>query len=628
MPRTFNSGLLDSADAIIVVPPFGGIDRPCLAAHLLQACAKDRGINVRVLYANLMFAREIGESEYCTIAYAPVFDLVGESFFAPLAFDREPFSEAAFYLRPNPGYAGSPLDCKLPLEEMQRLQERAASWVEEVAAEVCASGAPIVGCTSAFEQTGASVAILRAIRRRNPQCITLLGGANCQGEMAKGLGQLHAPIDFIFSGDSESTFPEFLENYLRNGTLPSERIVTGKPCMELDGLPTPEFDEYFEQRNKFLPGGPTAAKPDPWLPYESSRGCWWGAKQHCTFCGLNGEGMSFRERRPARVIDDLQSMSKKYRSKRVFMLDNIMPHSYFNSLAPALAKLEPKLEIFYEQKANLTLAKMVALRRAGIDFIQPGVESLSTDFLKLMRKGVTARQNVNMLRYARSVGISVSWQLLYAFPNDRAEYFAETLKLVRLLRHLEPALGIHHLTIDRFSPYFNQAKDYGIENVRPMPAYDSIFPPGAPLDQIGYHFVGEYRSESRENREVIRALSQEIQCWKDAWRQDVAPILSVVEMVPGSFMLLDTRSGSEKEKILFINQAQAFAALAGGRIEKLSEEAVQWALDNKVAVMLDGVLAPLAVAEPELLTRFEAYSPEGEKNVTVTEPLVHIAQAV
>lgn len=619
---------MENADAIIVVPPFGAIDRPCLAAHLLQACARNRGIHVKVLYASLMFAREIGESEYSVIAYAPVVDLVGESFFAPLAFDREPFSEAAFYLRPNPGYAGSPLDCKLPLEQMQRLQNRAASWVEEIADEICASGAPIVGCTSAFEQTGASVAIFRAIRRRNPQCITLLGGANCQGEMAKGLGQLHSPIDFVFSGDSESTFPEFLENYFRNGTLPSERIITGKPCMELDALPTPEFDEYFEQRDKFLPGGPTAAKPDPWLPYESSRGCWWGAKQHCTFCGLNGEGMSFRERNPARVIDDLQSMSTRYRSNRVFMLDNIMPHSYFNTLAPALAKLEPKLEIFYEQKANISLDRMVALRRAGIDFIQPGVESLSTDFLKLMRKGVTARQNVNMLRYARSAGVSVNWQLLYAFPNDRIEYFVETLNLVRLLRHLEPALGIHHLTIDRFSPYFNQPEEYGIENIRPMPAYNSVFPPEAPLERIGYHFVGEYRSGSRENPEIIRALAHEIQSWKAAWNQSVVPNLSVIEMVPGNFMLLDSRSGGGNERMLFINEDQAFAALVGGRIEKLPEESVQWALENKVAVMLDGALTPLAIAEPELLERFENQSSGAVRNTTNVEPLVHIAYAV
>ncbi len=310
------------------------------------------------------------------------------------------------------------------------------------------------------------------------------------------------------------------------------------------------------------------------------------------------------------------------------MLDNIMPHKYFNTLLPELAESEPKLRIFYEQKANISLAKAAALRRAGVEFVQPGIEALSTDFLKLMRKGVTARQNVNLLRYARSVGISVNWNLLYAFPGDRIEWYLETLKLVPLLRHLGPPTGVHHLSIDRFSPYFNQPEEFGIRNVRPMAAYAPVFPDGAPLDQIAYHFVGEYRSESRENPEVIRTLTQEVQHWNDSWNQDVLPSLCVLEIVPGNFMLLDTRSGPQEEKIFFIDETQAFAALAGGRPEKLPEESVFWALENKVAIMLDGVLAPLAVAEPELLARFEAQNSESGKNVPMAEQLVHIAQAV
>src|SRR5438552_9078505 len=282
------------AEAIIVVPPFAGIDRPCLAVHLLQACAKGRGINVGVVYANLMLAREIGESVYSSLCYASTAHLAGESFFAGLAFDVNPFSDFGFHLQPNPDHAGSKLDFNVPLDELQRLQEKLGEWVEQLAAGICASGTPIVGCTTAFEQTAASVAILRAIRAQSPQCITLLGGSNCEGEMAEGIAKLHAPIDFIFSGESEITFPQFLEGYRRNGAFPPTRIIRGKPCMEMDSLPTPEFDEYFEQLAMFLPNSQTAKGQDAWLPYETSRGCWWGEKQHCTFSGIDGETRSSR----------------------------------------------------------------------------------------------------------------------------------------------------------------------------------------------------------------------------------------------------------------------------------------------------------------------------------------------
>ena len=222
----------------------------------------------------------------------------------------------------------------------------------------------------------------------------------------------------------------------------------------------------------------------------------------------------------------------------------------------------------------------------------------------------------------------MNWNLLYGFPGDQIEFYVETLKLVPLLRHLNPPTGVHHLSIDRFSPYFNKPEQYGITNVRPMAAYNSVFPAQAPLDQIAYHFVGEYRSGSREAPEVIRALTAEVDRWCAAWEnQDVLPTLCVIEIVPGNFMLLDTRSGSGEERILFIDEAQAFAALVGGKPETLKKESVTWALENKVSVMLDNMLVPLAVAEPELLARFEAQNSEPTKSIAnAGEQLVRIAQ--
>src|SRR5207237_3798341 len=109
-----------------------------------------------------------------------------------------------------------------------------------------------------------------------------------------------------------------------------------------------------------------------WLPWETSRGCWWGQKRHCTFCGLNGEGMEFRARSADRTIADLQDLLARYPECNIAMSDNIMPHSYFRTVLPQLALIRPKAEIFYEQKANLTLQKVRALARAGITRIQPG----------------------------------------------------------------------------------------------------------------------------------------------------------------------------------------------------------------------------------------------------------------
>src|SRR5262249_14390972 len=151
----------------------------------------------------------------------------------------------------------------------------------------------VVGCSTMFQQTAASVAMLKSVKRLRPEIVTVLGGANCEGEMAAGILSLDAGIDFVFSGESDASFPKFLQ-VLASGSRPPGPVIPGEPCLTLDMLPTPDFAQYYEQLEYFLPDGLLAPWEEIWLPYESSRGCWWGQKHHCTFCGLNGqEGMVF-----------------------------------------------------------------------------------------------------------------------------------------------------------------------------------------------------------------------------------------------------------------------------------------------------------------------------------------------
>lgn len=57
------------ADAVLIVPPFADICRPALGVHLLQACAEQAGLRVRILYANILFATLSGRAIYNAICY-------------------------------------------------------------------------------------------------------------------------------------------------------------------------------------------------------------------------------------------------------------------------------------------------------------------------------------------------------------------------------------------------------------------------------------------------------------------------------------------------------------------------------------------------------------------------------
>src|SRR5205807_8166536 len=125
----------------------------------------------------------------------------------------------------------------------------------------------------------------------------------------------------------------------------------------------------------------------PSLLFETSRGCWWGAKSHCTFCGLNGGAMAFRSKSSGRVMEELNYLVDKWHIDQVEAVDNILDMKYSNNVLPALALSPRPVHLFYEVKANLTRKQVQMLQRAGVRRIQPGIESLSDHVLQLMRKG-------------------------------------------------------------------------------------------------------------------------------------------------------------------------------------------------------------------------------------------------
>ncbi|GHG97259.1 RiPP maturation radical SAM C-methyltransferase [Comamonas sp. JC664] len=602
---------LAPADALLILPPFAGFSYGGLGVHLLQACAREAGLEARVLYANLHLAGEVGQRTYVDMAcdYACTPELFGERFFARAAFDRPALA------LPEDGsqderFTGAiaQFGMRLDLARMRELEARAYDWADRMGQAIARCGFPVVGASTTFEQTAAAIALLRAVKRHRPETVTLLGGANCEGEMAQGLASTGAPVDYIFSGESEAAFVELLRE-LRAGRRPEPRIITSAMRRDMDALPRPRYEEYYAQRERLLKNLGDPAQ-ETYVLYETSRGCWWGELHHCTFCGLNGLGMKFREKSPERVLTDLKALLDDHPTKRVWLTDNIMPTSYFRTLLPRLAEELPGVELFYEEKANLSLDKVMLLRAAGVTHIQPGIEALSTPLLKRMNKGVSAAQNIAMLRYTRAAGVTNSWNLLYAFPGDSAQEYEDVLALMPALRHLNPPQGLGRLRVDRFSPYYDKASEHGVRNLQPFAAYADVFPPGTDLSKVAYYFTADYDTGLEGRKDLVQRLSDEVGRWRDAWDKGTreGPALAVRRARPGLFILVDTRGLGLGPEVTFLDEEKATTVLVGppGNARAGLEDArVAWAVSHKYGAMVEGRYVPLATASPELLKEFE-----------------------
>ncbi|HEX2571143.1 MAG TPA: RiPP maturation radical SAM C-methyltransferase, partial [Polyangia bacterium] len=348
----------------------------------------------------------------------------------------------------------------------------------------------------------------------------------------------------------------------------STLVGEGRPApVAMDQVPTPDYDDYFAdlERSPFRDVLLTSAV----LPIETSRGCWWGEKQHCTFCGLNGSTMAFRGKSPERAFADFVELATRHRHLRFAAVDNIISLDHIKHVLPRLVELGADLSIFYETKANLTKEQLLLMREAGIAAIQPGIESFSDPILRLMRKGVAGWQNVRLLKWCAQLGIRPLWNLIYGFPGEPPEEYARMAAQVPALIHLTPP-NLVRLQVQRYSPYHQSPEDFGITLRGASASYRFIYPlDDRTLAELAYDFDYAY-GDGRDPEAYVAPLRETI----DRWQRDAKDRQStlVYHRGPGFLRIVDRRQGFGYESYLLEgSEALIYLACDGGS----TAEAVQ-----------------------------------------------------
>jgi ribosomal peptide maturation radical SAM protein 1 len=612
-----DDALSAGADVCLVSMPYASLSRPSMALGLLRAILEADALSVSVAQADLWFAETIGLRRYEICASdSPIVNLAGEWTFAGAAFADDPRREEkdAEYLRQvhvmhesstsaQPGH--QPVAMRRPvadalIRDLWAMRSAATLFVDEAARRVLATGARVVGCTSTFEQHVASLALLRRIRELDPDVITMLGGANCETVMGETTHRCFPWVDYLVSGEADGIIAGLCRLALSRGRAvepgelprgvlgPGHRAAEPGPARpgrlpravfsDLDSLPTPRFDAYFQT----LAESSLRSSVRPGLPVETSRGCWWGAVHQCTFCGLNGTGMGYRSKSAERVLAELNELEDRYGISDFEAVDNILDMGYFKSLLPTLAADGRQRRFFYEIKANTTRERIEEMLRAGITWVQPGIENLHTEVLRLMDKGIQGWQNVQLMKWARELGLRLSWSILWGFPGEKDEWYEEMAGWIPALEHIPPPAATVKLRFDRYSVYHEQARKYGLI-LFPIGSLSFVYPVGAAdLEGLAYFFstepgAGPLRYQDGEKEAVlkragIRAVRNAVFNWQVAHAADSPPVLSMADR-GGELEIIDSRScrSSGRHVLTGLARAVCLACDAAPRQAKLAE---------------------------------------------------------
>lgn len=479
---------MKKTDVCLVYMPFADTKMPSMALSLLKACLAEKNISAMVNYANLYFAKQCGIREYNRLFFTKQNHLMGEFVFSKVAHGKsgknlDDYVDWLFNCRSKEnGHKGqSSSEWERRKKWLDWFQREAEVFIESTTRRILALEPKIVGISSMFQQNNASIALIKNIKKINPEIVVMIGGANCMGQAGAAMLEYVDGVDYVFFGEADEIFGDVCGDVLNEKMDSQVKLPYGvlskdgcrqnrsmhRVTQNLDALPYPDFEDYFLAYQML-------SKSKPILLVEGSRGCWWGEKSPCAFCGLNGLAYTYRSKQTKRLVAELEFLLEKYDANVCFFTDSILSNVHMKELPDYLKRLPKQAQYFCEIKSNVALADIRALVQAGFHYFQPGIESVQDDILRLMNKGCRAIKQIEALKIFKRCRAHAAWNILCGFPGETMEAYREIEKIIPQITHFQAPNSFFHLSYHRNSGYMLQADQYGL-NLQPAQVYDFIY---------------------------------------------------------------------------------------------------------------------------------------------------------
>lgn len=304
-----------------------------------------------------------------------------------------------------------------------------------LADRLAAANPKVVGISVAFPgQLQPAYSLAHALRTRLPGVHLTVGGpaitqllTRLDGErLLRAIHPFHSAI--LFEGELALT------QLVRDVT--AGRVVTGairgEQIEDMSRLPSPDFEG--------LPLG-AYLSPELVLPYDPTRGCYYGK---CTFChyGLAEVGTAaYRERPVDAMLQHLDALSTKHGVSRFyFSQDSVSPKTCLK-LARGIRESGAKWHWATDMRPekSLTPERCQELADGGAIAMAYGVESAAPRVLKLIDKGVPVETVATAISNLAGAGVAVEAMCFTDFPT---ETYREAIATIHLLDKLHDDVAL------------------------------------------------------------------------------------------------------------------------------------------------------------------------------------------
>lgn len=322
--------------------------------------------------------------------------------------------------------------------------------------------ADVVGISIPFtSQIFYAFVIGRELKRLMPQVKIVMGGPQislfwklfCDHKpfraafdvMIAGMGEL-AMEGYLRAVEAGSGFDEVpsLIYFDERGEL---RVNPQKKLARMSELPEADFSDLPLERYVY-------AK----LPYQFSRGCYWGK---CAFCSYrNNKGYMIR--RTEEVLEHFEHMERRYGIHNFQFIDDAIHPTLLDQMASQILKKGMKIryDAYLRLEPGFTPEVCRRLRESGLKTVLFGFESANQRMLELMNKGNTPSNMLRVLKNMHQAGIQSILSCLIGFPTETWEEAMDSIRFLKENRAYYYWVYIVHFGM--ISDMCGHAGDYGV----------------------------------------------------------------------------------------------------------------------------------------------------------------------
>lgn len=229
--------------------------------------------------------------------------------------------------------------------------------------------------------------------------------------------------------------------------------------------------------------------PYPLLPLSVNRGCYW---RKCTFCDMSYD-KTYSVKNVEQVIQELEYNKINYNVRFYNLIDESVSPEFLDKLADKLIEkdLNISIDIMARLEKGFTKKLFKKLYKAGIRFIQWGIESGNERILKLINKGIDIKNRKKILKDANSEGI-INFAFYYTdFPSETYKEALSTIDFIFKNRNIIPLAYWRTFYLGKYSQIAKTPDLFNIEIL---------------ADQVDFSYMLNFKNNGKtdEERKMIK----------------------------------------------------------------------------------------------------------------------------